>query len=112
MRNIRGNESSDAKKDSSRRPLQFRELGGRLFAEFDVPIGQIEEMLPAIVVLSAEIDLDERTPLRPLGLANEMHAGFGRSTVGFAGVTTNAGAHDVFPSGGAAAIAWHDVVEI
>src|SRR5688500_15174652 len=69
-------------------------------------------MLPAIVVLSAEINLDEGTPLRPLGLADKMHAGFGRSTVGFAGVTTNAGAHDVFPGSGAATIAWHHVVEI
>src|SRR5687767_12205568 len=38
----------------------------RFFSKLDVPIGEIEKMLPAIVVVHPEVNLDERTPLRPL----------------------------------------------
>jgi hypothetical protein len=64
------------------------------------------------VVLDAEGDLDEGTPFGALGFADEMHAGFLRGAVGFAGVARDARANDVFPSGGAAAIARDNVVEI
>src|SRR5207249_532405 len=39
-----------------------------ILAEFDVPVGEVEEVLPAIVRDGADGDVDERTPLRPLRL--------------------------------------------
>src|SRR2546430_12987109 len=47
-------------------PLQLP----RLFAEFHVPVSQINEVLPAIVMIQREIDLHEWTPLRLLRLAH------------------------------------------
>src|SRR5688572_33255910 len=87
-------------------------LCGDVFAEFDVPVGEIEEVFPGVVVAHAQIYLHERAPLGTFGFADEMESGFGRSAVGFPGVTLDAGANDVFPSGRAAAIARDDVVEV
>ena len=56
-------------------------------------------MLPAFVLVQAQVDLDEGTPLGPLGLADEVHAGFLRRVIGLARVAGDAGADDVFPSG-------------
>jgi len=69
-------------------------------------------MLPAIVLLEAEADLHERTPLGPFRLADEMKTGLLRRAVGLARVALDAGADDVFPSRRAAAIARDDVVQI
>src|SRR5207245_1105812 len=68
-----------------------------VLAEFDVPIGEVEEMFPTIVRHATDRDVDERTPLRALRLLDEMHAGFGRRAVGFACVAQDASADDVFP---------------
>jgi hypothetical protein len=81
-------------------------------AQFHVPIRQIDEVFPAFVVVHPEIDLNKRTPFGALGFADEMHPGFLRSVVGLAGVAGDAGANDVFPSRGTAAIARDDVVQI
>jgi hypothetical protein len=69
-------------------------------------------MFPTFVLVHAQIDLHEGTPFRTLGFADKVHAGFLRSVIGLAGVAGNAGANDIFPSRGATAIAWNDVVEI
>ena len=63
-------------------------------------------------MLEAEVDLDERTPLGPLGLADEMQAGFERSAIGLARITLDARADDVFPRRRAAAIAGNDVIQV
>lgn len=83
-----------------------------VFTEFHVPVGEVNEMLPAFVLVQSQIDLNERTPLGPLGLANEMHARLLRRVVGFAGVAGDAGADNVLPCGGTAAVAGNDVIEI
>jgi len=69
-------------------------------------------MLPAVVVLEPEVDLDEGTPLGPLRLADEMHPRFVRRPVGFARITRDAGADNIFPRRRATPIARNDVVEI
>ena len=97
-----------SKKGNYRGQLLF----GDVFAEFDVPVGEVEEVFPTVVLVEAEIDLDEGAPFGALGLADEMEAGFLGRVVGLAGVTGNAGADDIFPGGGAAAVARDDVVEV
>lgn len=49
--------------------------GAGFFPELDVPIGQIKEMLPAIVVSHSEVDLNKWPPLRAFWFANQVHAG-------------------------------------
>src|SRR5208282_249457 len=68
----------------------------RILAQFDVPIGQVNEMLPTVVPVQAEIDLHKRTPFRALGLADEVHAGFLRLAVGFLRIAFDAGTNNVF----------------
>src|SRR5437867_11354022 len=63
-------------------------------------------------MVEAEVDLHKRTPLGPLRLANEVDAGFGGSAVGLLGVTADAGADNVLPGRGPAAVARDDVVKI
>jgi hypothetical protein len=50
--------------------LEF-ELG--LIAEFDVPVGEIDEVLPALVMRAGEREIDERPPLRPLWFAQKAY---------------------------------------
>ena len=69
-------------------------------------------MLPAIVVLHSEVDLDERTPLRPLRFSDEVHVGFQWSPIRLFGITRNAGTDDVFPGSGSTPVAGDDVVEV
>ena len=69
-------------------------------------------MLPTVVLIQAEADLDERTPLGPLGLADEVQAGLQRRAVGLARVAFDAGAHDVLPRGRAATVARKHVIQI
>jgi hypothetical protein len=64
------------------------------------------------MVVQAEINLDERPPFGAFGFADQVHVGFLRGMVGLSGIALNAGADDVFPSGGAAAIARDDVIQI
>ena len=48
----------------------------------------------------ADVDLHERPPLGPLGLANEVNARFGGRPIGLARVALNTGADNVLPRGG------------
>ena len=69
-------------------------------------------MLPAIVILSAEVDLDKWTPLRSLRFADEMHVRLERRAVGLLRIALNAGAHNILPSRRAAAVSRDHMVEI
>jgi len=82
------------------------------FSELNVPVREIKEVFPAVVVRHSKINLDERTPLGTFGLSNQMHAGFARGAVRFFGVTRDAGANDILPGRRTPAIARNDVVEI
>ena len=84
-----------------------------VFAQFDVPVGKVNEMFQlSCAFAGCRADLDERTPFRTLGFADEVHPGFLRRAVGLVRVASNAGANDVFPSRRPAAVARDDVVEI
>ena len=68
-----------------------------VFAEFHIPISQIQEMLPAVMLRESQVDLHEGTPFRTLGLANQMHARFIGSPVGLVRIAQDTGANNVFP---------------
>ena len=69
-------------------------------------------MLPAIVLIQAELNLDERTPLRPLRLANQMHARFLWCPICFAGIALDTGANNIFPGRRPAPIPRDYVIQI
>ena len=69
-------------------------------------------MLPAIMLVQTEIDLDERTPLRTLGLADEMHPCLLWSSIRFECIALDAGANNIFPGGRSPSIARDDVIQI
>jgi hypothetical protein len=83
-----------------------------ILSEFDVPIREVEEVFPTVVVGETEVDLDEGAPLGSFGFANELEAGLVRGAVGLVGVAGDAGADDVLPGSRAAAVAGDDVVEV
>lgn len=84
----------------------------QFLAQLNVPVGEVEEMLPALVSTRGDRDVDKGSPLGSLRFANQSHAGLCRGAVGFPRVAWNARAHDVFPGGGPAAIARNHVVEV
>jgi len=69
-------------------------------------------MLPALVVIQAEIDLYEGPPFGALRFSNEQHSRLTWGPIGLPCVAGDTGADNVFPSGRTAAIARDDVVEI
>ena len=83
-----------------------------VFAQFDIPIGQIDEVLPAIVLMKGKIDLDERPPFGSFGFANQVHAGFLRSAVGLKRVALDARAHDILPGRGTTPVTRDDMIQI
>jgi oligopeptide transport system substrate-binding protein len=82
-----------------------------VFAQLNVPISQVQKVLPT-VVLDAKVDLDKRTPFRPLGLAHQMHTRLLRGAIGLERVAMHAGTNNVFPRGRSATVARHDVIQI
>jgi hypothetical protein len=64
--------------------------GFHVFAEFDVPIGEIHKMAPTVVAVQGEIDLHKRAPFRALGFADQIHAGLKGCAVGLAGIAGDA----------------------
>ncbi|MDB6016362.1 MAG: hypothetical protein JWR19_851 [Pedosphaera sp.] len=69
-------------------------------------------MLPAFVMVEAQVDLHERPPFGSFGLADKVYARFVGSVIGLAGIARDAGADNVFPGGRAAAVAGYNVVQI
>ncbi len=97
----------------------------RLVAQFDVPVREINEVFPEIVLLReinevfpeivlgrSKSDLDKRPPLRSLRFADQAHVCFTWKLVALARVAWDAGANHVFPSGRPAPVAWRDVIQI
>src|SRR6185369_10859809 len=79
---------------------------------FDVPVGKINEVLPTIVLMQAEVDLNKWTPLRPLRFANKMHPSLLRRAIGFERIALDARADNIFPRRRPAAVARNHVIEI
>ena len=85
---------------------------GDVFAEFHVPIRQINEVLPTVVLIEAEVDLHEGTPFRAFRFSYEVQTCFLRCAVRFERVALDARANDVFPRRRSAAVSRDDVVEV
>src|SRR5437016_9142277 len=83
-----------------------------LFSNLDVPVGQVDEVLPTIVTVQPEIYLNEGTPFRTFRFADQMQASFLRSSVRFPCIAQNAGTDNIFPSGWTTAIARNHVVKV
>jgi len=83
-----------------------------VLTQFHVPIGEVNEVFPTVVLVEAEIDLHEWTPLGSLRFLHQMQTCFLRSAVRLARVARDAGADNVFPRRRAAAISREDVIQI
>src|SRR6266850_8612545 len=83
-----------------------------VFAELDVPVSEVNEMFPAIVLMQTKIDLYKRPPLRPLWLPNQMYAGFLRSAIGFARIAFDAGANNILPRRGTASVSGNYMIQV
>ena len=83
-----------------------------LVTQFDVPVCQIDEVLPEIVLGRSKSDLNKWPPLRPLRSADQAHVGFAREPVAFARIARNTRANHVFPSRRPAPVTRHDVIQI
>ena len=83
-----------------------------LVAQLNVPVRQIDEVLPEIVLRRSKRDLNKWPPLRPLGFADQAHVRFTRKPVALARIARDAGADHVFPSRCPASVARHDVIQI
>jgi len=83
-----------------------------IFAQLNVPIGQVDKVLPAVMLVEGEINLNEGTPLRPLGFSNQVQACLLRSAVGLECITLDTGTDNVFPSGRTAAVPWQNMIQV
>ena len=100
--------------------LVFPGIGGstgeearrELIAQLNIPVGQIDEMPPAFMLLAAESNMQKRAPFRPPGFTDETHMRLVRQPIGFARIARYAGADHVFPSRESTFIARQDVIEI
>ncbi len=55
-----------------------------LVRQLDVPVGQVDEVLPGIVAGLAELEMEHRAPFGPLRLVKELQAGLARRAVALA----------------------------
>ena len=85
---------------------------GSGLAQFDVPVGQVDEVPPAFLRLGVEGDMQEWLPAGALRFAAQAHACLLGQTVGLPRVALDAGADNVFPVGFPAAIPWNHVVKV
>jgi len=83
-----------------------------LIAQFDVPVREVDEVLPEIVLWGRECDMHERPPLRSLGFANQAHVRFARKPVTFARIAGDTRANHVLPRGCSSPITRYDVIQI
>ena len=83
-----------------------------LVAQFDVPVCQIDEVLPEIVLRRGKRNLNKWPPLRPLGFTDQAHVRLARKPVAFARIARNTRANHVFPSRRPAPVTRHDMIQI
>jgi len=79
-------------------------------AQLHVPVRQINEVLPEIVLRRSKGDLDKWPPLWPLRFADQCHVRIAGEPVAFARIARDARANNVFPSRRPASVARHDMI--
>src|SRR5664280_1532563 len=92
--------------------IRFPLSGIESLVEFDVPIGEIEEILPHLPVARPEHERDDRPPFGPHRLADQPHPGLMRQAIGLPRIALDARTHDVVPRGPTAVVPRNDVVEV
>jgi hypothetical protein len=92
--------------------MELPSVAEYLLAQLNVPVGQIEEMPPAIVLMTREADVYERPPFGALRLADKLKAGLVRKSVALLRITGDARTDDVLPSRLASAISWKDMIKV
>ena len=85
---------------------------GASLAQLHIPVGQIDEVTPAVIDSAGEGDVDERAPLGPLRLPEQLHPCLVGKAVSLARVAGNAGTDNIFPSGLSTAVARKDMVDV
>ncbi len=83
-----------------------------LVAQFDVPVRQIDEVFPEIVLGRSKRDLNKWPPLRSLRFTDQAHMRFARKPVALARIARNTGANHVFPSRHPAPVARYDMIQV
>ena len=81
-------------------------------AQFDVPVSEIDEVFPEIVLWRRKRNLHKWPPFWTFGFADQTHVRLAREPVPLARIAGDARAHHVFPSRGPTLIARHDVIQI
>jgi hypothetical protein len=107
---LKSRRQCDRKKERQREPGE--ESVHLLITQLDIPIGDIEEMLPTIMRIGGDGNVDEWTPLGALRFSDERHASLVRKAVSLARVARDAGTDDVLPCRLAAAVAGTHVIKI
>src|SRR2546427_12389254 len=85
---------------------------GLRLAQLRVPVGDVEEVLPGLVLPGGERNLDQWVPARLHRRPDEVHAGLLREQTALPRIARDAAADDVLPRGLAAAGERHDVIEV
>lgn len=80
--------------------------------QLDIPVREVEEVFPTVVVVGGDGDVDEGSPFRAFGLANELHADLMWEAVALFRVAGDAGTHNVFPCGQTAFFPGQDMIQI
>src|SRR5207247_5000278 len=83
-----------------------------LIAQLDIPVREIDEVLPKIMLGRNKGNLHEWPPLWSLRFADQAHVRFTREPVAFARIAGDARADHVFPSRGPAPVTRHDMIQI
>jgi hypothetical protein len=83
-----------------------------LIPQFDIPIGNIKEVLPTLMRLGGEGDVYKGAPFRAFRFSSETHIRLVRETIPFTRIARNAGTNDIFPSGLPTAITRKDVIQV
>jgi hypothetical protein len=65
-------------------------LLGSSIAQFDIPVSEINKVLPQVVLRRGKSNLDERPPFWPFGFADQAHVGFARKSVALARIAGDA----------------------
>src|SRR5437588_9369375 len=83
-----------------------------LIAQLNVPVREIDEVFPEVVLRGGKCDVDERPPFWSLWFPDKAHVRLTREPVAFARITADARTNHVLPCCCPSAIARHDVIEI